>query len=575
MLLSARNVNLDVERFKSFYHSWQSKILQDLYNQDTREENINLKASFLKQNAQKNNQELFFTLKELDNEAQYKRYYEKLIALLMYQNIDEQAFQKGLEKINEKTEKRKGNGVYYTPDDVSSFIIVNSLGLLSKENKLYKNSQPLINKLNDNFINFSIFDPTCGTGAFVVKSFDIKVEIAQKKYGQLSDEMLLSIVDSLYGNDIDPFSAYISQTRLLFKAISLSKTVNIHSILRILKKNFYNYDFLSNYPLINKKFDFIVGNPPYVEKSKLQNKAIAKYGNIYADVVENSFNLLKKNGVLGYIIPLSYISTPRFAQLRNYIKNNTSKQYILSYADRPDCLFSGVHQKLNILIAKKDKSKKNEVLTSDYNYWYKSQRRSLFDNVDFIKNNYMTEAFYPKLGNELESNIYNKITKNPLSIYSCIGGDNKLYLNMRATFWIKSFIRPPYKSDEYKEFLFDNLNVHLINIILNSSLFWWFWVKVSDCWHITIKELSLFKMPNLLDVDYKRAKSLSLLINNMLEDTKEEVNTKQTLYEYKHRKCKKLIDELDDFLAKIYNLSEQETQYIKKYKEKYRLGIDN
>ena len=77
-----------------------------MYNQDTREENINLKASFLKQNAQKNNQELFFTLKELDNEAQYKRYYEKLIALLMYQNIDEQAFQKGLEKINEKTEKR-------------------------------------------------------------------------------------------------------------------------------------------------------------------------------------------------------------------------------------------------------------------------------------------------------------------------------------------------------------------------------------------------------------------------------------------------------------------------------------
>ena len=38
---------------------------------------------------------------------------------------------------------------------------------------------------------------------------------------------------------------------------------------------------------------------------------------------------------------------------------------------------------------------------------------------------------------------------------------------------------------------------------------------------------------------------------------------------------KKLIDELDDFLANVYGLTDEELLYIKAYKENYRLGIDN
>lgn len=576
MLQEVANTGLDIERFKAFYHSWHFKILQDLYQQDIKEENTCIKALFLESNAQKSNLELFSTLKKLDNDSQYRRYYEKLIALLMYQNIDERAFQKGLEKINEKTEKRKGNGVYYTPDDVSSFIITNSLGLVNKkEGVLYENAQILIDEIDDNFLSCSIFDPTCGTGAFVVKAFDIKLDLARKRYGHISDKTLLLIVNSLYGNDIDSFSTYISQTRLLFKIINISKTINVQSVLDILQKNFFNFDFISEYHLINKKFDFIVGNPPYVEKGKLLDKTNAKYGNIYADVVENSFSLLKKNGVLGYIIPLSYVSTPRFSRLRRYIKENTSVEYILSFADRPDCLFSGVHQKLNIILAKKQQTKKHNIYTSDYIYWYKNQRENLFNNLQLVLNKYQKDDFYPKLGNNIETNIYKKITSGLCNINSIQGGEHPLYVNMRATFWLKSFIEKPYKSAEYKEFLFDSKNIHFVNIILNSSLFWWFWVKISDCWHLTNKEFITFTIPDLLNVDYRKCCNLSKKLNIELERTKEKVDTKQTMYEYKHKRCKHTIDLIDDYLAELYNLSNAELEYIKHYKDNYRLGISD
>lgn len=578
MLLKSENIDLNIDRFKSFYHSWQFKILQDLYHEDLKAKNFKIKADFLKENISKSNKELLKTLKELDSRHKYKRYYEKLIALLMYKNIDEASFQQNLEKINEKSEKRKGNGVYYTPEDVSSFIIFNSFNLLKHDKgELLNNITPLFNKTNEDVIAKTMLDPTCGTGAFLVKAFDIKVELAKKFYdGNVSDDVLLSIVRSLYGNDIDMFSTYVSQTRILFKAINLSATINICEIMNILKKNFFNFDFISSYEKIRKKFDFIVGNPPYVEKSKCQSLSSVKYGNIYADVVENSLKLLNEKGILGYVIPLSYVSTSRFSELRATIMHNTSLEYILSFADRPDCLFSGVHQKLNILLAKKQKSDIHKVFTSDYMYWYKNQRNSLFNNISISLNQYINDNYYPKLGNELEQKIYYKVSTGLNNINSLIGnGNEKLYVNMRAAFWIKSFIKKPYKSNEYKEFLLSEKNLHLVNIILNSSLFWWFWVKVSDCWHLTNKEFTTFSIPNLSEVNEKKVIELSKKINDVLEKTKERVDTKQTMFEYKHKRCKYILDEIDDYLAVLYGFSEEELKYIKHYKENYRLGIPN
>lgn len=578
MLLRNANSDLDVERFKSFYHSWQLKILQDLYHEDTKAKNFNIKADFLKENVSKSNSELFLTLKDLDSKYQYRRYYEKLIALLMYRNIDEESFQRNLEKINEKSEKRKGNGVYYTPEDVSTFIILNSFALLNNnDGKLFNSINSLREQTDEQILTRTILDPTCGTGAFLVRAFDAKVELAREFYGNnISDATLLSIVKSLYGNDIDTFSTYISQTRILFKVINLSSTVNIHELLNILKNNFFNYDFLSAYDKIKKKFDFIIGNPPYVEKNKCQCPSFIKYGNIYADVVENSLNLLNNNGVIGYIIPLSYGSTARFSALRDVIRNNTSVEYLLSFADRPDCLFSGVHQKLNIVLAKKHKASKHDVFTSDYIYWYKNQRKSLFANLTVSLNSFINDNYYPKIGNDLEQKIYHKISKGLHNLNSLIGsGNEKLYVNMRAAFWIKSFITQPYKSNEYKEFLFDEKNVHLVNVILNSSLFWWLWVKVSDCWHLTNKEFSIFTIPDLSDINYQEIVTLSKKINEELEKTKKTVNTKQTMYEYKHKWCKHIIDQIDDYLAVLYDFSTEEVNYIKHYKENYRLGISH
>ena len=61
-------------------------------------------------------------------------------------------------------------------------------------------------------------------------------------------------------------------------------------------------------------------------------------------------------------------------------------------------------------------------------------------------------------------------------------------------------------------------------------------------------------------------------LEEKLEQTKVYVGTKQVDYEYKHKECKDIIDEIDSEIAKIYKLSKTQLDYITNFGLKYRLG---
>ena len=97
---------------------------------------------------------------------------------------------------------------------------------------------------------------------------------------------------------------------------------------------------------------------------------------------------------------------------------------------------------------------------------------------------------------------------------------------------------------------------------------------ISDGWHITNKELEMFKFDyNLLNnEDKKKLINLALKLEKDLEMQKLHVGTKQTKYEYRHKKSKLIIDEIDLILKDYYQFTQEEYNYIIDYNLKYRLN---
>lgn len=480
--------------------------------------------------------------------------------------------QNKLASLNEKGADRKEKGVYYTPYDVVKFIVTNSIK--SAYGKLHSNSLHVMDLNGIPYKSFclskSIYDPTCGAGEFLLSALEIKFDLMDAHQKTVNKNYVQNILKTIFGNDIDIESIIISKIRLFLCTLKRYGVNSIVGISNIMNANFTTLDFVSNNP-IDLKFDIIVGNPPYVEDSKSNLEPSKKYGNIYGNVLENAALSLADKGSMGFVIPLSYISTPRMKTLRNVMFDLVKEQYILSYADRPDCLFTSVHQKLCIVIGKKRNIAENIIYTDGYKYWYNAEREELFNNAYAVKNNVSCEDYIPKLGTAHDVSIYRKITRKHTKLSDMFNGnDFPIYLNMRAAFWIKSFLTQ-HDGSEYRAFHCESLeHKNYCMCLLNSSLFWWYWICISDCWHITQKELNGFKIPRLNN--FRQVNLLAQNLENALERTKEYVGTKQTDYEYKHKNCVNEIHAIDDYINNLFGLTDEESLYIKDFAYRYRIG---
>lgn len=434
-----------------------------------------------------------------------------------------------------------------------------------------------------------VLDPTCGSGAFLLEILNevmyLKKSICKKLNLNKNDYELYmeTISANIFGIDLMPGALEILKIQLYLNSFIYNKNNKIRNF----KFNLINKDFLSfeikdfkNRDLLG--FDCIVGNPPYIEKRLLtsdyskNNLKSYKCGNIYAYIMEHSLKFLKNNCNLGMIVPMSIVSTKRMKDLREILGKNSSYIFYSNYADRPSCLFKGVHQKLSIVLLNKEKIN-GQIYSSKYNHWNSLEEKNLFNKISYIKieSEFIGNEFIPKIGNSIEKSIYKKIKSKKVPILENFKENGSpIYLTSRLCFWNKSFIKEMTSSEYNKYYLNTNENAKIINAVLNSSLFFMFWEIVSDGWHITKKELIEFKfsLENLNESLRFRLANISDELEKDLEKNKKYVGTKQTDFEYKHKYSKNIINKIDLELSKYYLLTEEELDYILNYNLKYRIG---
>lgn len=346
----------------------------------------------------------------------------------------------------------------------------------------------------------------------------------------------------------------------------------------------------------NGGFDVIIGNPPYVEYSSVrQSYEINGYetescGNLYAYVLERCKELLNDTGIIGMIVPLSGHSTDRMEPLVKHFYNMYPGRYLfnLSGDANPSRLFPGVKFRLAVLFVSKWFK---GYYTTKYRKWYADEREFLFKNISYIDSKgYTYKNVLVKTPSDLFASIFNKVVAEKCQIWSEKGNEICYYHNAPVS-WIRAHSFTPYFCSErdgegittqLKKLTFNNKHDMIIaSALLNSTLFYIWWVSQSDCYHLNNPEIKNFGFTikndaiedKLIEISYR-------LAEDMLKKSCRRVYHYKTsgrveYDEFYMKKSKDIIDEIDKALAEHYGFSDLELDFIINYEIKYRIGVQD
>jgi hypothetical protein len=133
--------------------------------------------------------------------------------------------------------------------------------------------------------------------------------------------------------------------------------------------------------------------------------------------------------------------------------------------------------------------------------------------------------------------------------------------------------------NEYKELRIPKGWGEPIICLLSSSLYYWLWISLSDCYHVTKGDISFVPWTQALLQD----KELRPLANTLLKDLWDNAEirirnradgTRQKEVNFNVGKSKLIIDQIDKRLAEHFGLTPDEYDFILNYDIKYRMGQD-
>ncbi|HBE23919.1 MAG TPA: SAM-dependent methyltransferase, partial [Verrucomicrobiales bacterium] len=112
---------------------------------------------------------------------------------------------------------------------------------------------------------------------------------------------------------------------------------------------------------------------------------------------------------------------------------------------------------------------------------------------------------------------------------------------------------------------------------ITSSFYYWLWLVVSDCYHVTKGDIAVIPISKTAKED-KCLKLLSeQLLKSLWKNAEKRVRnrndgTSQVEINFKVGLSKPIIDEIDTILASHYGFTEEELDFIINYDIKYRMG---
>ncbi len=229
-----------------------------------------------------------------------------------YQNLVDSSF------IDSTPEDR---GAYFTRNEVVDFIL--DIAGFTSEKKLFETK---------------LLEPSFGNGSFIINAIRRLIR-SWRTYTVDLSKPDIDLAHCIKAVELHQETFNVTKRKILDVLISEGITKNKSEAL--LQNWLHCGDFL----LIDldNKFDFVVGNPPYVRQELIPDSLLQQYRNLYhtmydrADLyipfIERSLSLLKANSNLGFICSNRWMKNKYGGPLRNLIAEKYHLKYCVDMVD--------------------------------------------------------------------------------------------------------------------------------------------------------------------------------------------------------------------------------------------------
>ena len=488
---------------------------------------------------------------------------------------------------------KRATGIFYTPSDVSEYIVET---LLSK-------SRDKMSPIKD----ITWLDPACGTGCFLLS---VLYRVSRTEGFTPGKQTLDFVGKSLYGIDISPIALQSAAYLLVLVSMQgkLSKAGSLQESLFRIGKNLAlcdatslrsSKDLAELYPELTRGADFVVSNPPYIARAKRNtvqtnlfldaNREHKKSGNVYAMFVRMMPSLSEANhGAGGMVVPLSisYNSRQEFHQLRQFMWSK-DKWELVHFDRTPDSLFGDdVKTRNTIVFFAHTREKESAISTSELIRWSSRSRDHLFQKTNVSKvSTQFSCTIIPKVGDSIGREMLEEIVRRgpnalgrSLTRVSRSNTTSKSMLRNAGTAynWLpfemvgqesaaaNDVAKTKYRywsvpSEEDKAVVF---------ALVQSRLSYWLWRVWGDGFHLTDQFIiSLPFSPNTLSLGARESLSRSgeALWKEMLNNKVISLNAGLSSISFCPYVSDHILDDIDQTLTQEYKLPKQAPRYLRDF----------
>jgi|GEM_PF-2554100 len=337
-------------------------------------------------------------------------------------------------------------------------------------------------------------------------------------------------------------------------------------------------------------FDIVVGNPPYGDiLNQNEDTFIAPYetesiNDVSAPFVERQLQLTDENGYFGNITTLRLIYQSSLGEFHDLLRDNLDPAQIACFGFRPSRVFENAHVRVAIITGQKTADDNGDILTSDLILFNQDNRQQRFKDIQYASTDGLilrdsiggggtNGPILPKVGPETKRGVLTTLEDHSDTVfrdrYTKDKPDDDVFPVWRregVLYWINPMLEELYSAREVQPLYFDSeVEQKAAFLVLNSSLYYIYWLTYGNQHHHNWTQLSAFPWPDE-DVIEAREDRIIEMADTLWDRMKGTFSkSRESRGDFFMGSLRPIINDVDVLMGELYDLSDEQVEYTQNY----------